>query len=102
MSTLPQTFGIRFTNNLSNLAYVDDLLRMVFFNAIISTRIAYSWRDCSPSLLWSSRSCSNTSFNLHFVVCRRVPSSLQMVKSNGEREYDSVFLKSTGFPVFKL
>ena len=79
------------TNNLSNSGYVDDLLRMVFINAIISTRIAYSLRDCNPLLLWCCRSWSNIFFNLHFAVCWQVPSSLQMFKSNEEREYNCVF-----------
>ena len=70
---------------------VDDLLRMVFINAIISTRIVYSLRDCNPLLLWSCRSWSNIFFNLHFAVCWQVPSSLQMFKSNEEREYNCVF-----------
>ena len=41
-------------------------------------------------------------FNLHFAVCRRVPSGFQMLKGTGEREYDSEYLKMKGFLVFKL
>ena len=83
MSTLPQPFRIRFTNNSANSAYVDDLLRI---NAIIFTSIAYSWRDCCHSLVWFSRSCSAISFNLLGTVSRRHPSRLQIFKGFVERE----------------
>ena len=102
MSTVLQTFGVRFTNNSANSAYVDDLFRMVVIKAVMSTTIAYSWRGCGPSLVWSSSSCSIISFNLLFAACRRVLSGFQMVKGTWERECDRVLLKSTGFPVFKF
>ena len=69
-------FDIRFTNDSANLAYVEDLFRMVFINAVTSTTVAYFWRDCDPSLVWPSRSSSDISLNLRFTVCRQVPSSL--------------------------
>ena len=72
------------------------------FNAVVSITIAYSWKDCGPSLVWSSRSYSKMHFNLVFAVCRRLPSGLQMVKVTGEREYSCECLKSKGFLVFKL
>ena len=70
---------------------------MVFLNAIISTTIAYSWRDCGPSLVWSSSSGNKMSFNLLFAVCRRVLLGFQMLKGTWKGEYNSVLLKSTGF-----
>ena len=78
MSTLPQTYGIRFTYNLANSAF-DDLLRTVFINAILSTIIAYSWRGCSPSLVCSSRSCSNISFKL--ALCCLLTSSIEFANT---------------------
>ena len=102
MSTLLSPFRIRFTNNSVNSAYDDYLLRLLFINTIIFITIPYSWRDCGPSLVWSSRFCSKISFKLLFAICRQFPSGLKMLKSTGEREYNIVFLKSTGFPVFTL
>ena len=96
------TFWNIFSNDSANSAYVDDLLRIVFIKAIIYMTIAYSWKDCGPSLVWSCRSYSKIYFNLLFGVCRRVPSGLQMLKGTGEREYDIKCLKSKGFLVFKL
>ena len=68
MSTLLWPFGICFTNNSTNSPYVGDLLSIAFINAVVFITIAYFWKDCGLSLVWSSRSYSNIYFNLLFAV----------------------------------